>query len=51
MEAVLFRAKQCIVLKATNQDLESFGNHGNFLELLQLLGKYNDILHWHLVLP
>lgn len=44
IESVLFLAHQGLALRGHDES-ESSGNKGNFLELLSLLSKYNEVLY------
>lgn len=50
-EAILFCGRQCIALHGDCKSLDKLVNPGNFLSLLKLLAKYNEMLHSHLQYP
>ena len=43
--------RQCIALRGDVEKLNTPGNPGNFLSLLQLIARYNPTLHEHLSAP
>lgn len=45
---MLYCVKQCIALRTSNEDITCPDNHRNFLELLKLLAKYDDVLKMQL---
>ena len=49
--AILFCGKQCIALRGDADRLDTPGNPGNFLALLQLLATTDHMLHSHLESP
>ena len=50
-DAIIYCGKQCIALRGNAEKLNTPGNPGNFLSLLQLLAKYNQPLCEHLNAP
>lgn len=50
-DAVLYCGRQCIALRGHREALDVPGNHGNFLSLVQVLGKYDETLKQHLLSP
>ena len=43
-EAILFCAKQCIALRGDIETTSTCTNPGNFLSILKLMSKHNDVL-------
>ena len=50
-EAILFCAQQCIALRGDIETTSTCANPGNFLSILKLMSKHNDILKSHLESP
>ena len=50
-EAILFCAKQCIALRGDIETTSTCTNPGNFLSILKLKSKHNDIFKSHLESP
>ena len=50
-DAILYCGRQCIALRGDAEKCNTPGNPGNFLSVLQLVAKYNPILHEHLSAP
>lgn len=51
VDAIIFCGKQCIALRGDSENINDPGNCGNFLEILKLLSKENDLLSKHLSNP
>ena len=50
-EAVLYCARQCIAFRGDHEKLDSLGNPGNFLSLMNLIATHDAKLKQHLDMP
>ncbi|XP_074631659.1 zinc finger MYM-type protein 1-like [Acropora palmata] len=51
IKAILFCSKQCIALQGDHEEMSGMGNPGNFLSLLSILSKHDELLQRHLQAP
>ena len=47
VDVILYLVKQNLSLRGHRESLDEDGNHGNFLELIKLLSKYDPVLREH----
>ena len=50
-ESMLYYARHCIVLRGDHEKLDSLGNSGNFLSLMNLIATHDTKLRQHLDMP
>ena len=48
INAILYCGRQCIGLRGDHENLNTSGNPGNFLALLNLIGQYDQTVKGHL---
>ncbi len=48
---MLYSGRQCIALCGNSEKIHKKGNPGNFLALLKLLAKFNEVIKSHLENP